>query len=329
MKLHYLLPIVLYSSRGASLTLEYPDSSAEEKAAAGEVDRSSFKKLKTPEAGSVEDWPIRESESTREKALNSRINSHKFMLPHVASALSLSSVSPLYVTKTVTELSSPTADLDDASAESTQDLSPTVKVNSRKSWIKEFLNFKSLEKMKAKLSSTESSRPYVDPSGPTGKLKTKIKSYENKASDTTNLKEWTKSLGEERKQEQESESESKEPKYWKQNTPKLKTNIESLDGANAEDSSNSENSFDLDVNDFVSYLVSQGFNSSDLEFLKSDNLDYEFSEIEEELNMIHDEHGLDNININGESSDGSTTFSRYTIVFALSATFFSLLCYAM
>lgn len=326
MKLHYLLPIVLYSSRGASLTLEYPDSLAEDKAAAGEVVRSSFKTLKAPEADAVEDWPIRESESTREKALNSRINGQKFMLPYVASAIAHSSFSPLYVTKTVTELSSPTADLDDTNAES-QDLSPTVKVNSRKSWIKEFLNLKSLEKMKAKLSSTESSRPYVDPSGPTGKLKTKIKSYENKASDTTNLKEWTKSLGQERKEEQEQEP--KEPKYWKQNTPKLKTKVESPKAANAEDSNNSENSFDLDVNDFVNYLVSQGFNSSDLEFLKNDNLDYGFSEIEEELNKIHDEHGVDNIYIGGESSGGSATFGTYTMLLAFGATFFSLLCYAV
>ncbi|CCE81485.1 Piso0_002143 [Millerozyma farinosa CBS 7064] len=326
MKLYYLLPIVLYSSRGASLTLEYPDSSAEDKAASGEVVRSSFKKLKAPEGDTVEDWPIRESESTREKTLNSRINGQKFMLPYVASAIAHSSFSPLYVTKTVTELSSPTADLDDANAES-QDLSPTVKVNSRKSWIKEFLNFKSLEKMKAKLSSTESSRPYVDPSGPTGKLKTKIKSYENKASDTTNLKEWTKSLGQERKEEQEQEP--KEPKYWKQNSPKLKTKVEKPEAANAEDSTNSENSFDLDVNDFVSYLVNQGFNSSDLEFLKNDDLDYGFSEIEEELNKIHDEHGVDNIHIGGESSGCSTTFGTYTMLLALSATFFSLLCYAM
>lgn len=317
---------MLCSSSGVSLTLEYPVSSTEDKVADGEVVRSSFKKVKAPGADAVEDWPLRESESTREKALNSRINGQKFMLPHVASAIAHSSVSPLYVTKTVTESSSPTADLDNNNVE-LQDLSPTVKVNSRKSWIKEFLNFKSLEKLKAKLSSSESSRPYVDPSGPTGKLKTRIKSYENKASDITNLKEWTKSLGQERKQEQEQEPE--EPKYWKQNSSKLKTKIENPEGTNLEDNAKSQSSFDLDVNDFVDYLVNQGFNSSDLEFLKSDNLDYGFSEIEEELNKIHDEHGVDNIHIGGESSGVSATFSIYTMMLALSATCFSLLCYAM
>ena len=63
-------------------------------------------------------------------------------------------------------------------------------------------------------------------------------------------------------------------------------------GKNTHQKLYSKNEIELDIEEFIHYLVEeQGFNSSDLEFLRLKNLDYGLGEIEKELNKLKEAKG--------------------------------------
>ncbi|RCK66716.1 putative GPI-anchored protein 46 [Candida viswanathii] len=158
----------------------------------------------------------------------------------------------------------------------------TPKVHSRRSWVKDFLMFKEQEHtVKTKSKSRGKSRTEEKPTNT--KLQSKITNYDDAASDPRDLKRWVRLIADEGKDQPYVQA-----KYVY------------------------NNEIELDIEEFIRYLVEeQGFNSTDLDFLRSKNLDYGLGEIEQELNKLKEAKGSPKvIDIGGEhDSDGSDSGS--------------------
>lgn len=169
-------------------------------------------------------------------------------------------------------------------------ISPTnlPKVHSRRSWVKDFLMFKENEhidsseaKSKYKKNNNKNKASNRDKTDDF-KLQSKITNYDDTISDPRDLKRWVRMIADEGKDQQYVPS-----KYVY------------------------TNEIELDIEEFIRYLVEeQGFNATDLEFLRSKNLDYGLGEIEQELNKLKETKGSPKvIDIGGEHDNGGSDSS--------------------
>lgn len=174
--------------------------------------------------------------------------------------------------------------------------SSTPKVHSRRSWIKDFLMFKeqdtgTSDKSKNKKKTSEEKHE-------NSKLQSKITNYDDTVSDPRDLKRWVRLIADEGKDQPYVQS-----KYVY------------------------NNEIELDVEEFIKYLVEeQGFNVTDLEFLRSKNLDYGLGEIEQELNKLKETKGSPKvIDIGGEhDSDGSDSGSSLNSFKSITNAYFAI-----
>ncbi|KAI5965237.1 uncharacterized protein KGF55_001457 [Candida pseudojiufengensis] len=153
-------------------------------------------------------------------------------------------------TSTLTSISTSTLTSNLASS------TPTIlTIQSHKSWIKEFLQFKKAQDLQ-----TQQNLKNIRSSTGGEKLKSKITEYEDSLNNPKDLKKWVRLIANNENLE---------------NTPKKQY----LKNINQE--------IEIDINEFINYLVTeQSFNPQDLQFLKFKNLDYGLNEIEQELNKL-------------------------------------------
>lgn len=179
-------------------------------------------------------------------------------------------------------------DKSDATFKSFSSSAPPTVVHSRRSWIKDFLIFKEQKvSTMSSSSSSSSSGPlrdkYKSKSNQENKqLQSRIKNYDDTVSDPRDLKRWVRLIADEGKNE-----------FGKKHSSS-KNYIQ-------------KNEIELDIEEFIHYLVEeQGFNSSDLEFLRLKNLDYGLGEIEKELNKLKEAKGSPKvISIGGEDENSA------------------------
>ena len=131
-------------------------------------------------------------------------------------------------------------------------------------------------------------------------LQSRIKNYDDTVSDPRDLKRWVRLIADEGKNEF---------------------------GKNIHQKLYSKNEIELDIEEFIHYLVEeQGFNSSDLEFLRLKNLDYGLGEIEKELNKLKEAKGSPKvISIGGEDENSAPLLwikiSKPTVCLVIALTF--------
>ncbi|KAK6457354.1 uncharacterized protein RJT20DRAFT_134636 [Scheffersomyces xylosifermentans] len=156
----------------------------------------------------------------------------------------------------VTIASASTKVTDSKSVESS--ISPSLVVNSKKSWIHDFLNFKRHEDV-GKATPSPTAKEF-------SLLSTHIQNYQDTASDERDLKRWTKLIVEQDRAERQGKLPHKFKDY---NYKQYGLNHKDLKSATV------KNEIELDIEEFISYLVNhQGFKESDLQFLRQQSLDY-------------------------------------------------------
>lgn len=194
-------------------------------------------------------------------------------------------------------------DKSDATFKSLSSSAPTV-VHSRRSWIKDFLIFKEQKVSAMSSSSSLSSGSLRDKSKlkqENKQLQSRIKNYDDTVSDPRDLKRWVRLIADEGKNE-----------FGKKHSSKNYIQ---------------KNEIELDIEEFIHYLVEeQGFNSSDLEFLRLKNLDYGLGEIEKELNKLKEAKGSPKvISIGGEDENSAPLLwikiSKPTVCLVIALTF--------
>lgn len=123
---------------------------------------------------------------------------------------------------------------------------------------------------------------YISLVGETRPLKSKFTNFERTMSDDEDLRSWTRYIID-----------------------------HDRDDINAENTTDEEESVDLKIDEFISYLVEQkGFKSDDLQFLHRPDLDYGYEQIETELSRIYDlEKSAQNIKVWGEILQATRSFS--------------------
>lgn len=132
-------------------------------------------------------------------------------------------------------------------------------------------------------------------------LQSRIKNYDDTVSDPRDLKRWVRLIADEGKNE-----------FGKKHSSKNYIQ---------------KNEIELDIEEFIHYLVEeQGFNSSDLEFLRLKNLDYGLGEIEKELNKLKEAKGSPKvISIGGEDENSAPLLwikiSKPTVCLVIALTF--------
>lgn len=307
MKIYLLIPIIwliVFLQHTAAVELTINDEEIDNP---GLILKSKFKQH-LPELQENLEIPVNEKQqSIRESFIPKKINYHHFGLrSRFKKDVSVTTTTAIVLEPTLAKSNPENVDSNhtdtdtDSDSDVNEDISSsassTPKVHSRRSWIKDFLMFKeqdtgTSDKSKNKKKTSEEKHE-------NSKLQSKITNYDDTVSDPRDLKRWVRLIADEGKDQPYVQS-----KYVY------------------------NNEIELDVEEFIKYLVEeQGFNVTDLEFLRSKNLDYGLGEIEQELNKLKETKGSPKvIDIGGEhDSDGSDSGSSLNLFKSITNAYFAI-----
>lgn len=307
MKIYLLIPIIwliVFLQHTAAVELTINDEEIDNP---GLILKSKFKQY-LPELQENLEIPVNEKQqSIRESFIPKKINYHHFGLrSRFKKDVSVTTTTAIVLEPTLAKSNPENVDSNhtdtdtDSDSDVNEDISSsassTPKVHSRRSWIKDFLMFKeqdtgTSDKSKNKKKTSEEKHE-------NSKLQSKITNYDDTVSDPRDLKRWVRLIADEGKDQPYVQS-----KYVY------------------------NNEIELDVEEFIKYLVEeQGFNVTDLEFLRSKNLDYGLGEIEQELNKLKETKGSPKvIDIGGEhDSDGSDSGSSLNLFKSITNAYFAI-----
>lgn len=307
MKIYLLIPIIwliVFLQHTTAVELTINDEEIDNP---GLILKSKFKQY-LPELQENLEIPVNEKQqSIRESFIPKKINYHHFGLrSRFKKDVSVTTTTAIVLEPTLAKSNPENVDSNhtdtdtDSDSDDNEDISSsassTPKVHSRRSWIKDFLMFKeqdtgTSDKSKNKKKTSEEKHE-------NSKLQSKITNYDDTVSDPRDLKRWVRLIADEGKDQPYVQS-----KYVY------------------------NNEIELDVEEFIKYLVEeQGFNVTDLEFLRSKNLDYGLGEIEQELNKLKETKGSPKvIDIGGEhDSDGSDSGSSLNSFKSITNAYFAI-----
>lgn len=307
MKIYLLIPIIwliVFLQHTAAVELTINDEEIDNP---GLILKSKFKQY-LPELQENLEIPVNEKQqSIRESFIPKKINYHHFGLrSRFKKDVSVTTTTAIVLEPTLAKSNPENVDSNhtdtdtDSDSDVNEDISSSAssapKVHSRRSWIKDFLMFKeqdtgTSDKSKNKKKTSEEKHE-------NSKLQSKITNYDDTVSDPRDLKRWVRLIADEGKDQPYVQS-----KYVY------------------------NNEIELDVEEFIKYLVEeQGFNVTDLEFLRSKNLDYGLGEIEQELNKLKETKGSPKvIDIGGEhDSDGSDSGSSLNLFKSITNAYFAI-----
>lgn len=307
MKIYLLIPIIwliVFLQHTTAVELTINDEEIDNP---GLILKSKFKQH-LPELQENLEIPVNEKQqSIRESFIPKKINYHHFGLrSRFKKDVSVTTTTAIVLEPTLAKSNPENVDSNhtdtdtDSDSDVNEDISSSAssapKVHSRRSWIKDFLMFKeqdtgTSDKSKNKKKTSEEKHE-------NSKLQSKITNYDDTVSDPRDLKRWVRLIADEGKDQPYVQS-----KYVY------------------------NNEIELDVEEFIKYLVEeQGFNVTDLEFLRSKNLDYGLGEIEQELNKLKETKGSPKvIDIGGEhDSDGSDSGSSLNLFKSITNAYFAI-----
>lgn len=307
MKIYLLIPIIwliVFLQHTTAVELTINDEEIDNP---GLILKSKFKQY-LPELQENLEIPVNEKQqSIRESFIPKKINYHHFGLrSRFKKDVSVTTTTAIVLEPTLAKSNPENVDSNhtdtdtDSDSDDNEDISSsassTPKVHSRRSWIKDFLMFKeqdtgTSDKSKNKKKTSEEKHE-------NSKLQSKITNYDDTVSDPRDLKRWVRLIADEGKDQPYVQS-----KYVY------------------------NNEIELDVEEFIKYLVEeQGFNVTDLKFLRSKNLDYGLGEIEQELNKLKETKGSPKvIDIGGEhDSDGSDSGSSLNSFKSITNAYFAI-----
>ena len=307
MKIYLLIPIIwliVFLQHTTAVELTINDEEIDNP---GLILKSKFKQY-LPELQENLEIPVNEKQqSIRESFIPKKINYHHFGLrSRFKKDVSVTTTTAIVLEPTLAKSNPENVDSNhtdtdtDSDSDVNEDISSSAssapKVHSRRSWIKDFLMFKeqdtgTSDKSKNKKKTSEEKHE-------NSKLQSKITNYDDTVSDPRDLKRWVRLIADEGKDQPYVQS-----KYVY------------------------NNEIELDVEEFIKYLVEeQGFNVTDLEFLRSKNLDYGLGEIEQELNKLKETKGSPKvIDIGGEhDSDGSDSGSSLNLFKSITNAYFAI-----
>lgn len=307
MKIYLLIPIIwliVFLQHTTAVELTINDEEIDNP---GLILKSKFKQY-LPELQENLEIPVNEKQqSIRESFIPKKINYHHFGLrSRFKKDVSVTTTTAIVLEPTLAKSNPENVDSNhtdtdtDSDSDVNEDISSSAssapKVHSRRSWIKDFLMFKeqdtgTSDKSKNKKKTSEEKHE-------NSKLQSKITNYDDTVSDPRDLKRWVRLIADEGKDQPYVQS-----KYVY------------------------NNEIELDVEEFIKYLVEeQGFNVTDLEFLRSKNLDYGLGEIEQELNKLKETKGSPKvIDIGGEhDSDGSDSGSSLNSFKSITNAYFAI-----
>lgn len=306
MKIYLLIPIIwliVFLQHTTAVELTINDEEIDNP---GLILKSKFKQY-LPELQENLEIPVNEKQqSIRESFIPKKINYHHFGLrSRFKKDVSVTTTTAIVLEPTLAKsnpenVDSNHTDTDTADSDVNEDISSsassTPKVHSRRSWIKDFLMFK--EQDTGTSDKSKNKKKTSKEKHENSKLQSKITNYDDTVSDPRDLKRWVRLIADEGKDQPYVQS-----KYVY------------------------NNEIELDVEEFIKYLVEeQGFNVTDLEFLRSKNLDYGLGEIEQELNKLKETKGSPKvIDIGGEhDSDGSDSGSSLNSFKSITNAYFAI-----
>lgn len=307
MKIYLLIPIIwliVFLQHTTAVELTINDEEIDNP---GLILKSKFKQY-LPELQENLEIPVNEKQqSIRESFIPKKINYHHFGLrSRFKKDVSVTTTTAIVLEPTLAKSNPENVDSNhtdtdtDSDSDDNEDISSsassTPKVHSRRSWIKDFLMFK--EQDTGTSDKSKNKKKTSKEKHENSKLQSKITNYDDTVSDPRDLKRWVRLIADEGKDQPYVQS-----KYVY------------------------NNEIELDVEEFIKYLVEeQGFNVTDLEFLRSKNLDYGLGEIEQELNKLKETKGSPKvIDIGGEhDSDGSDSGSSLNLFKSITNAYFAI-----
>lgn len=307
MKIYLLIPIIwliVFLQHTTAVELTINDEEIDNP---GLILKSKFKQY-LPELQENLEIPLHEKQqSIRESFIPKKINYHHFGLrSRFKKDVSVTTTTAIVLEPTLAKSNPENVDSNhtdtdtDSDSDVNEDISSsassTPKVHSRRSWIKDFLMFK--EQDTGTSDKSKNKKKTSKEKHENSKLQSKITNYDDTVSDPRDLKRWVRLIADEGKDQPYVQS-----KYVY------------------------NNEIELDVEEFIKYLVEeQGFNVTDLEFLRSKNLDYGLGEIEQELNKLKETKGSPKvIDIGGEhDSDGSDSGSSLNSFKSITNAYFAI-----
>lgn len=307
MKIYLLIPIIwliVFLQHTTAVELTINDEEIDNP---GLILKSKFKQY-LPELQENLEIPVNEKQqSIRESFIPKKINYHHFGLrSRFKKDVSVTTTTAIVLEPTLAKSNPENVDSNhtdtdtDSDSDVNEDISSsassTPKVHSRRSWIKDFLMFK--EQDTGTSDKSKNKKKTSKEKHENSKLQSKIINYDDTVSDPRDLKRWVRLIADEGKDQPYVQS-----KYVY------------------------NNEIELDVEEFIKYLVEeQGFNVTDLEFLRSKNLDYGLGEIEQELNKLKETKGSPKvIDIGGEhDSDGSDSGSSLNSFKSITNAYFAI-----
>lgn len=307
MKIYLLIPIIwliVFLQHTTAVELTINDEEIDNP---GLILKSKFKQY-LPELQENLEIPVNEKQqSIRESFIPKKINYHHFGLrSRFKKDVSVTTTTAIVLEPTLAKSNPENVDSNhtdtdtDSDSDVNEDISSsassTPKVHSRRSWIKDFLMFK--EQDTGTSDKSKNKKKTSKEKHENSKLQSKITNYDDTVSDPRDLKRWVRLIADEGKDQPYVQS-----KYVY------------------------NNEIELDVEEFIKYLVEeQGFNVTDLEFLRSKNLDYGLGEIEQELNKLKETKGSPKvIDIGGEhDSDGSDSGSSLNLFKSITNAYFAI-----
>lgn len=307
MKIYLLIPIIwliVFLQHTTAVELTINDEEIDNP---GLILKSKFKQY-LPELQENLEIPVNEKQqSIRESFIPKKINYHHFGLrSRFKKDVSVTTTTAIVLEPTLAKSNPENVDSNhtdtdtDSDSDVNEDISSSAssapKVHSRRSWIKDFLMFK--EQDTGTSDKSKNKKKTSKEKHENSKLQSKITNYDDTVSDPRDLKRWVRLIADEGKDQPYVQS-----KYVY------------------------NNEIELDVEEFIKYLVEeQGFNVTDLEFLRSKNLDYGLGEIEQELNKLKETKGSPKvIDIGGEhDSDGSDSGSSLNSFKSITNAYFAI-----
>lgn len=307
MKIYLLIPIIwliVFLQHTTAVELTINDEEIDNP---GLILKSKFKQY-LPELQENLEIPVNEKQqSIRESFIPKKINYHHFGLrSRFKKDVSVTTTTAIVLEPTLAKSNPENVDSNhtdtdtDSDSDVNEDISSSAssapKVHSRRSWIKDFLMFK--EQDTGTSDKSKNKKKTSKEKHENSKLQSKIINYDDTVSDPRDLKRWVRLIADEGKDQPYVQS-----KYVY------------------------NNEIELDVEEFIKYLVEeQGFNVTDLEFLRSKNLDYGLGEIEQELNKLKETKGSPKvIDIGGEhDSDGSDSGSSLNSFKSITNAYFAI-----
>lgn len=307
MKIYLLIPIIwliVFLQHTTAVELTINDEEIDNP---GLILKSKFKQY-LPELQENLEIPVNEKQqSIRESFIPKKINYHHFGLrSRFKKDVSVTTTTAIVLEPTLAKSNPENVDSNhtdtdtDSDSDVNEDISSSAssapKVHSRRSWIKDFLMFK--EQDTGTSDKSKNKKKTSKEKHENSKLQSKITNYDDTVSDPRDLKRWVRLIADEGKDQPYVQS-----KYVY------------------------NNEIELDVEEFIKYLVEeQGFNVTDLEFLRSKNLDYGLGEIEQELNKLKETKGSPKvIDIGGEhDSDGSDSGSSLNLFKSITNAYFAI-----